>query len=167
MSNWKVIAGLVVGLAVSTAGYAQQNAAKPLSAQDLAEIQQLYARYAWAVDTHAEEGMAFAKAFTADGEFQNGKNVTVGRAKLAEFMRKAGPYTPGHFIMNTAFEPTAQGARGRAYLLLVGAAEPNKPASTTPATYEDVLVKTPEGWLFKKRTLFIGTMPPAAPSASN
>jgi hypothetical protein len=55
--------------------------------------------------------------------------------------------------------PTAGGAPGQVYLVLVDFA--TKPASiATSATYSDELVKTPQGWRFKKRATKSDVAPP-------
>ena len=112
MRNWKVIAGLVAGMALSTAVYAQQSKVKALTALDYAEIQQLYIRYAWAIDTHAENGMVYAKTFTPDGEFHVGTNVVAGRDKLAAYNLTMGTANkvPTHFNTNIMIEPSPEGA---------------------------------------------------------
>ena len=58
--------------------------------------------------------------------------------------------------------PTADGASGQVYLVLVDFA--NKPATiATSATYSDELVKTAQGWRFKKRTTKGDVAPPPTP----
>ena len=52
---------------------------QPLTALDYAEIQQLVARYSFAIDSGADNGYAYADLFAADGSF--GK--TTGRDALA------------------------------------------------------------------------------------
>ena len=85
MRDWKIIAGFVAGVALSAAVYGQQTKAKGLSVQDYIDIQQLYARYAWSVDTHDQNGMTYTKMWTPDGEFfLNGKSTAKGPEKLAQ-----------------------------------------------------------------------------------
>ena len=58
--------------------------------------------------------------------------------------------------------PTAEGASGQVYLVLVDFA--NKPATiATSATYTDELVKTAQGWRFKKRATKGDVAPAPAP----
>ena len=66
-----------------------------LTAADYVEIQQLVARYAYAVDTHADNGYAYADLFAPDGVF-GGK--TQGREALAKLAmstqaERGGPAT--------------------------------------------------------------------------
>jgi hypothetical protein len=160
MRNWKVIVGAIAVMALSVPAFAQKT--KALSAQDLADIQQLYARYAWSIDTHAENGMVYAKTFTPDGVFYGpGDSKVSGRDALAAYNLKMGTANkaPTHFNMNLQVVPTPEGARGSVYLLITGG---EKPTVGTIGTYQDVLVKTKEGWLFKERRLYLNAMPPAS-----
>ena len=168
MRNWTLIAGVVAGMALSAPAYAQQKVVNKLTPQDYAEIQQLYARYAWSIDTHAENGMVYANTFTPDGEFQVGDNKVIGRERLAPYNLTMGVANraPTHFNMNLVVEPLPEGARGRVYLLIVGAQPDAPPKVSTIGTYQDILVKTAEGWRFKQKKLYLNAMPPAS-SASN
>ncbi len=59
---------------------------------------------------------------------------------------------PTHYVTNLLIEPTAEGVMGVAYH--VGWAVEDTPGR---AVYYDQLVKTPEGWRFKKRSNTIGS----------
>ena len=86
MRRWRAfLATVVIGVVAVLALQAQQKPNAPtLTAGDYVEIQQLVARYAYAVDTHAENGYAYADLFAPDGVF-GGK--TTGREALAELAR--------------------------------------------------------------------------------
>lgn len=118
-----------------------------LTAQDLVEIQQLYAKYNWTLDSGDSQG--YAATFTPDGVFNN----NVGQeaiAKFADGFHKGIGSHLKHWNTNLMITPTPTGAAGQVYLVLVDFA--TKPASIfTSATYADELVKTPQGWRFKKR----------------
>jgi hypothetical protein len=58
--------------------------------------------------------------------------------------------------------PSATGANGQVYLVLVDYAT-KPPSIFTSATYADELVKTAQGWRFKKRATKGDAAPPAAP----
>lgn len=166
MRNWKLMAGLVAAMALSAPVYAQK--AKTLTAQDYAEIQQLYVRYAWSIDTHADNGMVYAKTFTPDGEFHVAANTVAGRDKLAAYNLTMGTANkvPTHFNANIMIEASPEGARGGCYLFIFGG-EPNaKPGLNADGIYQDILVKTSEGWRFKQRTLYLNSMPPAKASSN-
>ena len=164
MANWKKVTGvaafgvlmLVLGLVV---GQAQQKKAT-LTPQDYIDIQQLVARYPYALDGGLENGKAYADLFTDDGEFhQQTGRVWKGRAEILTIAKKEveTPNALGHFIMNHMIEPTAEGAVGKQYLFtvspLVDEKSNRRTFTVTPYHYEDVYRKTAAGWRFKSRTV--------------
>jgi hypothetical protein len=163
-----LLMALVIGVAGSSSARAQQKiTGGTLTAADYVEIQQLVARYSYAVDTHADNGYAYADLFTSDGVF--GK--TKGREALAELARttqkdRGGPAYTRHYLTNVIIYPTPEGARGSQYLTAIDVSEGGKPSSVVHGgRYEDVYVKTPAGWRFKSRQLYpakIGVPPPTA-----
>ncbi len=169
MLTWKGLTGIVLVLSLAPlSGEAQQRAAKDTATEsaatltplDYAEIQQLYARYAFAYDTAENNGNDYARTFTADGAFffPNGDPLkrcppsTSGRGStcqgpeaLATLARGRGDknrLTLSHVTTNIVIEPVPGGATGRAYLTL---------RSGSGGLYEDQLVKTVDGWRFKLR----------------
>lgn len=141
---------LLLGIAGSS--YAQGGAAGPLTALDYVEIQQLYARYNYAIDAGDIE--AYVALYTSDGAF----NAFEGQAGLRQFMKNRQGGNRRHWNTNLVITPSPEGARGQVYLMFVDVG--TKPPSITGAgKYEDVLVKTPQGWRFKKRR----TMPDPPP----
>lgn len=150
---------LVIVLCAATAPLSAQKSTGKLTSDDLIEIQQLYARYNWTLDAGDAEG--YASTFTPDGVFNN----NVGHDAIVKF---ANTFHAGlgahvhHWNTNLMILPTADGATGQVYLVLVDFA--NKPATiATSATYSDELVKTAQGWRFKKRATKGDVAPPAAP----
>lgn len=144
MSKWKVLAAL----ALAVVGVDSAAAQGKLTALDYAEINQLYARYNFTIDSGNAEG--WADTFTPDGVF--GGNFE-GRAALVEFA--AGFYksqngAARHWNTNVMITPTADGADGACYLLLWNTGA-NPPSIIVSAKYEDKLVKTASGWRFKSR----------------
>src|SRR5262249_52527848 len=142
---------------------------KPLTSQDYDEIQQLYMRFNWALDSHAENGMVWAKTFTTDGEFSAGTIKFVGLEKLAGFAKaKPGDVDgPHHWATNIRVQPSPEGAQGGAYFFQLTTGTQDKPAAFVIAgTYKDVLVKTSEGWRFKSRTFYANAMPPSSIAAA-
>ena len=159
---------LVTAVAGASLARAQQTVTGgTLTAADYIEIQQLVARYGYAVDTHADNGYAYADLFAPDGVF--GK--TKGREALAELARntqkeRGGPAYTRHYLTNVIVYPTPEGARGSQYLMALDVSEAQQPSSVVHGgRYEDVYVKTPSGWRFKSRELHparIGAPPPTA-----
>jgi hypothetical protein len=154
-----VLMSLLVAVAGVGWGYAQQrNGGERLTPQDYIEIQQLYATYSHTLDK--AEGDRFASTFTADGEFTRGRAAGSGSEtrtplKGTQALTRMGSTVGGgrHFTANLTITPTPDGARGSCYLLLLDAH--NVPATLTEtAIYDDTLVKTAQGWRFKKRVVW-------------
>ena len=145
-------AGYRLALAANTSGGAQK-----FTADDYIAIEQLYAAYAHALDNG--EAARFAATFVEDGEFTGGRAAghgsevrtpTKGSAALSAMGSRGGTR---HFTANLLITPSPDGAQGSCYLLLFNAR--NVPATIVEtAIYEDTLVKTAQGWKFKKRVVW-------------
>ena len=142
------------GILLALAGFAvAQGRPDTLTAMDYIEIQQLVAKYPYALDTHADNGYAYADLFAPDGTF----GTTKGREALAAVARnnqteKSGPKATRHFLTNVIITPTADGAVGRQYLVLIDVGDASTPSRIDHGGYyEDVYAKTPAGWRFKSR----------------
>jgi hypothetical protein len=149
--------GLVVG-------HAQQRKSNSFTPQDYIDIQQLVAKYPYALDGGLENGKTYADLFADDGEFHQqptaghpSGRVWAGRKELLTIAKKEveTPNALGHFIMNHMIEPTADGAIGKQYLFTVSPFVDEKSGrrtfTVTPYHYEDVYRKTAAGWRFKSR----------------
>lgn len=178
----KVMAMICTGMLMLVVVQAQQKGAKSsnkvmaLTAQDYIEIQQLAARYAYAIDKCTNSGYDYADLYTPDGVFsvadENGVPASArfeGRDRLAQAAGggkngcidpKTAPdrYSMGHIVANHVITPTPEGATGKSYLLVVGFGDPiAKESASNPVRayswggYDDVYVKTPKGWRFKSR----------------
>ena len=131
-----------------------------LTALDRIQIQQLVRKYAWALDSGDNYGYAYADLFTPDGIFVGtnqgpGGRSYQGRDQLAALARGGtrGPTQQSHFAMNHVITPTADGATGRVYVVIVDVGIVGKPnAVNHGGMYDDVYEKTGAGWRFKKRT---------------
>lgn len=158
---------LSAAVMLATAGGAQAADTK-LTALDYIEIEQLSAKYSFAIDTCTNKGLDYADLYTEDGEFgvseewgKQGKVFAKGRDALA---KAAGGSPDGcvdpkttlgygitHVIVNLVITPTATGAVGRCKLIAMGVG--NVPtAIEQQGGYEDTYVKTAKGWKFKSRT---------------
>ena len=165
-----VLAGVMV-LGVVT--HAQQPASKSAAPTELTQIdyiaiQQLAARYAFAIDTCTNGGADFADLFVNDGEFSvsqewgvAGTRPTKGRAALIEAAGGDGKggckdpktqmgYGISHISVNHVIMPSPEGATGKSYLLAIGVGG-NPTTIERQGGYEDVYVKTAAGWRFKSR----------------
>ena len=168
MSLHKTLMSVALVAALLTGG---ANAAEPmkLTPMDYIEIEQLNAKYAFAIDTCTNNGKDYADLYTEDGEFgvseEWGKS-SGGRifAKGHEALAKAAGGSPNgcvdpktmmgfgihHIVVNLVITPTATGAVGRSKLLALGVGG-NPTTIEQQGGYEDVYVKTKAGWRFKTR----------------
>ena len=126
-----------------------------LPALDYFQIKQLYARYVHGLDSGANNGNLFADAFTPDGVLidESGK-TTSGRAGLAALARATGkgPTHVVHFETNLLISPAPGGATGRSYIQSAVPGPAGQPSIlSNDGQFQDELVKTAEGWRFKKR----------------
>ena len=161
-----VVAGFVLGRAGDTGTAAAQSGA--LSALDYQEITQLINRYAYGIDTCSNNGYDYANLFTSDGRFVDrnsdagfaagGRVLAQGREALATLVGggSRGCATKlvwtdwSHLMLNHEITPSAEGATGRVYLVQLGMEGPGSVARH--GGYEDVYVRTAEGWRIKSRT---------------
>jgi hypothetical protein len=165
MLEWKLLAGIgVVGLVALVAVQAQQrNGGATLTPQDYLEIQQLVARYPYALDGGLGKGAVYADLFTPDGVFinQDGRHDG-GRAALERLgggrRQRETPLDVAHYIVNHVIEPLPGGrARGKEYLVVMDIGEEGPLHGPRPGSlrlggqYHDEYEKTPQGWRFKTR----------------
>jgi hypothetical protein len=166
-----VACGVAVGVfMVSAHAQPASKARKPmtLTPTDYIEIQQLVSRYGYALDTGAPEGTGneYAGLFSPDGEFV-GPGIpdnTQGHDKLAALARippgrpsRRGPTYVSHFLFNHLIEPSADGATGTVYLLVINFGGNGRPTTIMMGGhYNDVYVKGPDGWRFRKREFVRG-----------
>jgi hypothetical protein len=127
----------LVALAVFAASALPLRAADvpALSGTDYAEINSLYARYVWAIDS--SDGDMFASVFTADGEFVIGDRTTKGRKDIAAIAAR-GPRKERpkifHITTNVLITPSLEGATGHAYVMLVDLARTRPFPAAGPTT---------------------------------
>ena len=160
-----IAAMLVLALMIpSNVIQAGQTTGRPgtLTSQDYIDIQQLVSKYAYAIDECTNKGYDYADLYTADGSFSTSRNGKIlarfeGRERLAEAARGGMPDCKGvpwagivHMLVNHVIEPAAGGATGKVYLVAIGLdGVPGKVEAQ--GRYEDMYVKTTQGWRFKSR----------------
>ena len=139
---------LAAVLALIPAAAAQAQGA--LTADDVAEIQNLYAQYNLLLD--GGDAAGWADTFVEDGRFGNSQ----GRAALIEFAEGFHESNPQsrHWNTNLRITRTAEGAAGTVYLMLYNVGV-RPPTVTVTGIYQDVLVETPAGWRFQSRQVQI------------
>jgi hypothetical protein len=137
--------------------------ATKLTPEDYDQIYNLYAEYAYALDTG--NGAARTATFTPDGTFSwmltHHKPETMDsvKARTDKYPHFDRPGLGRHMMLNIHITPTTQGADGFCYALFPD------PGSAPDAMggikvilgfYKDTLVKTAAGWRFKTREVWIG-----------
>ena len=175
MSNLKMPVAIVAACVLAfMAGRAQSEATsvqaqeRAFSALDYQEITQLINRYAYGIDTCANNGYDYADVFTPDGVFidknsdagfkAGGRVLAKGREALATLVGggSRGCKTKlvwtdwSHLMLNHQITPTPQGATGRVYLVQMGMKGPGTIARH--GGYEDVYARTQAGWRIQSRT---------------
>ena len=157
-----VAAGMMIGAAAQAADV------RPLTAQDIADIKQLTAKYAHLVDRCVNAGRDYADLFAEDGTFgvsdQWDVEATVwarGREALARAgggtptgCRESKPGTPGyglhHIVTSEVVEAAPGGAVGKSVLITMGVdGTPN--SIEWQGGYQDRYVKTARGWRIQSR----------------
>jgi hypothetical protein len=170
------IAGMIV-LAHAATGLAQTVDKAPpdamkLTADDYSAIQQLAVRYAWVLDRCTNGGYDYADLYVDDGQFSvaedwgttsNDQRTGVARGRDA-LARAAGGgkdgkcidpkeylgYGINHIVINHIITPTRTGAVGKHKLIAIGVCGyPH--LMELQGGYEDVYVRTKEGWKFQSR----------------
>jgi hypothetical protein len=141
-------------------------AAAPLTAMDYVEIQQLVNRLNFALDYCGNGGQDFAALFADGGEYVvdegDGKpRIFRGAQQLAAVA--GGPdckalQTPprsylAHLAESLVIEPTAGGARGKAYAVYPARKGRyfKDDVAGQVGLYHDEYVRTPQGWRFRSR----------------
>ncbi len=144
---------LVAGLGLAW-GYSRLAAKGPgLTTQDYIDIQNLYSTYTRFTDMGGEgDGSDYASLFTPDGEFNTAKGPDSLKKMIKNFhskLQKEG-WSSRHTYTGLVITPTPEGAKGSVYLLTFNVTA--KPAFVDHSgVYEDWLVKTKDGWKWKKR----------------
>jgi hypothetical protein len=123
--------------------------------EDKDSIRELLARYCFLLDGFRLG--EFASLFTADGEWISRNGHATGPEGIERLLRGLVPEpAPGrrrkHFTANIVIELTGDSATVISNFLVVRDSETG-PAIAVAGTYDDVVVRTTEGWKFKSRRL--------------
>ena len=123
-----------------------------LSTDDVLAIQALVATYNFAVDEGDAD--AFANTFTPDGVFTVGDQAEMrGHDALRAFVEgRVGVAARRHVVSNFLVDGDGDEASLRAYLQVVARVDDGSLRVATQGTYDDRLVRTPDGWRFTVRT---------------
>jgi uncharacterized protein (TIGR02246 family) len=131
-------------------------------AQDRAMIEDLQARYMFAMDFRDAD--FYAEVFTEDATLTHGNGTETGREAIHAFLSAPPRFTdePGlrpskgaHNITNIVIEVDGNRARSVAYWVVAGNNNPERSASVGAyGHYEDELVKIDGQWYFSKREIY-------------
>lgn len=149
---------MVIGFVGSGWVSAQQDSGSSpamLTGQDYEEIKELYARYNQGSDFRDAE--LFLSAFADDAVMTRGGRDIVGmdalRAERVErYAGQTGDNGRRHHNGSFIITPTAEGAKARAYYLLLDVTS-RPPTMVASGYYDDVFTKTSDGWRIQHRTL--------------
>jgi ketosteroid isomerase-like protein len=151
-------AALTSILAVAGAAWISARDAKvaTLTPQDYADIQHLTSRLNQGADSHDAD--MWVSLWTPDGVWTPSVGpARSGHAGLREYRRARREELGGrmdirHWTNSLVITPSAEGATGRLYFMMMRVnVTPPVPASS--GHYDDVYVKTADGWRIKRRTI--------------
>lgn len=129
-----------------------------LTALDYAEIQQLYAKYNYAIDSG--DGEAYAATFIPEGEFNTFKGHEALKGFIKNYTENMNGAMRRHWNTNLLIEGDGKTAQAKVYLMLMEL-NTTPPSIGITAVYNDSLIKTADGWRFSKRAT-VGDPKPAA-----
>lgn len=126
-----------------------------LSPEDRAAIAELNSRFFFALDAHDVD--AWSATFTDDGVFASPYGEFPGHDERSRFLR--GHIDAGredgtrHMTVNFAIEGSGTNVTMRSYVVKIQVEQ--SPCIVASGVYEDVLVRTADGWRFARRSLSI------------
>jgi uncharacterized protein (TIGR02246 family) len=154
-----VVAAALVAASVTAPAHASY-------ADDRAEIENLMARYLFALDFR--DAPAYAATFTEDGVLDFASGVLTGRKAIGEFVNTLGNNASQavreasalmarsrHNVTNIAIDVNGDHAKARAYWTSVRVGDGGKGVQVISyGHYEDELVRQNGKWLFSKRKVY-------------
>jgi hypothetical protein len=146
-SMWIGVVAVVGTMAFGAVGVAQDR--KPVSPDDYIQILQLYARYSHAIDLEWDDGTAYSSNFAEDGILKFADNEIKGRKAIKAWADKGDSPRPvrgkgwraGHTMSNFQAIEIAPGVANVVAYFHEG-----------ERVADDIVVKTPQGWLFRRRS---------------
>jgi len=159
------VAAATVAVTLSITSFNSRAQAGSSYADDRAAIEDLQARYLFAMDFHNPD--LYVTMFTEDGILDVGSGEIKGRQAIRDTVAKmpnfgAGPVPPGlwpasgrHNISNIVVKINGNRATGRAYWFHYANNNPERRGTFTGyGHYEDEMVKTNGQWFFSKRRIY-------------
>ena len=166
MRRVRLLVSIVVMSAVTAGGilYAQGTSSGALTGADIAEIEQLWARYNQGWDFRDVD--LYLSAYSDDAVFTTGAGEAhVGKAAIKAYLTTAfangTSATSTHNNFSILITPTADGAKGRGYWVTMNVMV-RPPVVGGAGYYEDTYVRTAGGWRIKSRTSTRGWAPRTA-----
>ncbi len=151
-----IVLAVVSAVGVGWVSARQRSATDVLTGQDYGEIENLYARYSQGSDFQDAE--LFLSAFSEDATIVRGDGSSITgmpalRAERGErYQGRSGDVGRRHRTGSYLITPTPDGAKGRAYYILLDVT--SRPSAITfTGYYDDEFVRTPDGWRIKRRTI--------------
>jgi hypothetical protein len=133
----------------------RNGAVSPLVGADYTQIETLYGRSLHDLGLGADGGRAFAASFTPDGTWVLPSGTATGRTAIAAQALAAKGRR--FWLTNLHVEPLPSGVTGWGYVV-----QSQGTSFVEAGLYQDVLVKTRDGWRVKSRTYHPGTTWPRA-----
>jgi hypothetical protein len=157
-----LIAVAVMSMAFSPARFYAQDRPVSSYAEDRAAIEDLQARYLFALDFHDPD--LYVSTFTEDGVLDYGSGDVKGRQAIKEVIARMPNPAPAaglraaaarHNISNIVIKVDGNKAAGRSYWFHYSNDNPERRGVFDGfGHYEDELVKVNGKWLFTKRKIF-------------
>ena len=146
------LSACVAMLALAGTAYAQRDvSAAKISADDYVEIQQLYARYAKALDFAEDDGSEYAATFAEDASHP-AFDSNVGRKAIAEWVVKnERPPSRGRHIMVHFLVTPVDANTAHVFTYMIRRASGTTEVRSDDVS-DDLVVRTPEGWRIKRRS---------------
>ncbi|MFB0613607.1 nuclear transport factor 2 family protein [Aurantiacibacter poecillastricola] len=158
-----ILACLAAAMPVASFAQADAVSQEVRELRDRAEIEELLRDYGRTIDERDFD--AFGRLFTPDGEYGAGPSMTVGPEAIAAGMRAIfesnalGFGEPNfHVFFNTVIDVDGDRASATSMSFYIVPGEDGLPEIALMARYEDELVRTGNGWKFRKRSVE-GLMP--------
>ena len=134
-----------------------------LDLSDRQAIIDLFAAYSWAIDTGAGEQLA--DLFLPDGKFERSDGTTLrGRTELTRFgeqVFQSRPHRLQHVTSNSVPAVLESGQVSVRSYVHIYAGEPSGSRLLGMGAYDDLVVKTADGWRFCSRKFESWGSPPA------
>ena len=159
MSERTVAAAALVGMVLAGGWWAHAQSGDTvmnLTPADDSEIQQIVLSLDQGADFNDSD--LWVSQWTPDGSWTRPDGESyVGHDRLRDYRRSTRPPGGGsssrrHWTNGAVLTPTANGATGRTYYMLLDIAA-SPPTVASAGHYEDVFVKSADGWRIKQRII--------------